>query len=290
MTTTDNPAGQSALDTHSGAAGGVQTEPAAATRAPTPRRRPRRPVHTLDDPTLLAFAALVDDLERVRIGTDNRIRSLTRDEVDADGVIRGLGLDENAPEVVALHGLRDTLAGLEKAATRELEKSMKRHPLGDWVAQQKGVGMKQAARLLAAVGDPAVNSATGEYRTVAQLWSFSGLRVADGEAVKHRKGVRSNWSTVAKTRAYLVAASAIKQVDRKAHPKDDDAPIAHTDDCGCAPLRVVYDARKAHTAGTHTDWTDGHRHNDAMRFVSKRLLREMWRAARLIHSVREVTA
>jgi hypothetical protein len=46
---------------------------------------------------------------------------------------------------------------------------------------------------------------------------------------------------------------------------------------------VTYDARRAHTAVTHPDWTDGHSHNDALRVASKAILRDLWRAARDWH-------
>lgn len=37
------------------------------------------------------------------------------------------------------------------------------------------------------------------------------------------------------------------------------------------------------SAITHPEWTPGHSQNDAMRILMKRLLRNLWRAARDIH-------
>ena len=71
-------------------------------------------------------------------------------------------------------------------------------------------------------------------------------------AAKRRKGQRANWSNTAK-RAFLCAQS--HQASR-------------------IPLRATYDARRAHTAVTHPDWTLGHSHNDALRIVSKAILRD----------------
>lgn len=82
-------------------------------------------------------------------------------------------------------------------------------------------------------------------------------------AARRRKGERANWSTTAKTRAYLIAESCIKQAK--------------------SPFRPVYDNRRARTAVTHPDWTLGHSHNDAMRIVAQAILKDLWRAARDIH-------
>jgi hypothetical protein len=64
-------------------------------------------------------------------------------------------------------------------------------------------------------------------------------------------------------RAYLIATSCIKQAR--------------------SPYRAVYDNRRAHTATTHPDWTAGHSHNDALRIVSKAILKDLWLAARDLH-------
>jgi len=84
-----------------------------------------------------------------------------------------------------------------------------------------------------------------------------------GVAARRRKGVRANWSTDAKTRAYLIAASCIKQAR--------------------SPYRAVYDTRRAHTSITHPEWSPGHSHNDALRVASKAILRDLWAAARDSH-------
>lgn len=82
-------------------------------------------------------------------------------------------------------------------------------------------------------------------------------------AARRQKGVKANWSTDAKVRAYLIATSCIRQPGSE--------------------YRAVYDQRRAHTATTHPEWTPGHSHNDALRILSKRILRDLWRAARNHH-------
>jgi len=255
------------------------------------------PRPSLFDPTLYTLAQYLDDVEGLRKAQGNRRRILTTTEPDEDGVMRGFGLDSTHPVVATIEAQIEQLEAIEHQAILSLNRAMRKHPLAGWQKQAKGVGEKQLARLLAAIGDPYINATTGQPRTVSQLWAYSGLHVlpagaiddpspegraplpgakqatggdsghglydnhnADaGVAARRRKGVQSNWSTDAKTRAYLIATSCIKQQ---------------------GPYREVYLARREHTAVTRPDWTPGHSHADGLRIVSKRILRDLWRAAR----------
>jgi hypothetical protein len=104
-----------------------------------------------------------------------------------------------------------------------------------------------------------------------------------GVAPKRARGQKANWSTKAKTKAYLIAESCAKQLIKPCAKADETKWAIHVDGCTCSVYRVVYDIRRAHTAGTRPDWTDGHSHNDALRVVSKAILRDLWRAARDWH-------
>lgn len=298
--------------THGGA---DHSRPAGAEVPPVPMSE----VPLLADPLLVLLAGTVDDLERTRIAMDNRVRQLTRNTADADGVERGFGLDETAPTVATLAALTVTLKCAEDDAVKLLRRALRAHPLGGWVRETVGVGEKQGARLLAAIGDPYWNILHDRPRTVSELWAYCGHHVlradqctvhthemnvsadpcfpvgqargvahnprADGDhssggdtrqgtcdardtgpgvAARPRKGQRSNWSATAKMRAHLIAQSCIKQ--------------AHS------PYRATYDARRAHTAVTHPDWTPGHSHNDALRITAKEILKGLWVAARDIHA------
>lgn len=268
--------------------------PSGAVRSSSPIAEPRHSGPILNDPTLLMAAQVVDDLERTRIANENRLRQMTRSVEDSDGNERGLGLDENHPDVARLAGIVAAMGDLEHQAVLGLQRAMRRHPLGPWVKAQKGVGEKQAARLLAAIGDPYWNTLHDRPRTVSELWAYSGLHVTPGQtgiddhrtaagdqttsggalapgetqvrpgvAARRRKGQKANWNTDAKTRAYLVAVSCMKVPG--------------------APYREAYLDRRAHTLLTHPEWTDGHSHNDALRVTSKAILRDLWIAARDIH-------
>jgi hypothetical protein len=138
---------------------------------------PRTCAPRLADPVLAIAADVLDDLERVRIANENRLRQLTRDVEDEDGEQRGLGLPLDHPDVARLSMIVDTMAQSEHQAELNLKRMMRRHPLGPWVAQARGIGEKQAARLLATIGDPYWNDLHQRPRTVSELWAYAGYHV-----------------------------------------------------------------------------------------------------------------
>jgi hypothetical protein len=217
----------------------------------------------LSDPTLNTLAAQFSDIEQMRIATASRLRILTLDEADEDGVMRGWALPENHPSVIALRYQFEAFEIQEKTMEKALAKQLKTHPLHPWIKSQTGLGDKQMARLLGVIRDPYWNELYQRPRTVSELWAYSGLHVIDGQCAKRRKGQQSNWSAEAKSRIYLIAVSCIKQSK--------------------SPYRAVYDDRRAHTAITHPDWTDGHSHNDALRIMGKEILKQLWIQSRAIH-------
>lgn len=140
----------------------------------------------LADPLLALAADVLDDLEKVRIANENRLRQLTRSTEDSDGEVRGFGLDEAHPDVARLAALVGMLAEAEHKATLNLQRRMRYHALGPWAKAQKGLGEKQVARLLAAIGDPYIRpEITREDgaveptrpRTVSELWAYAGYHV-----------------------------------------------------------------------------------------------------------------
>lgn len=230
------------------------------------------------DPLLALAADVLDDLERVRIANENRLRQLTRTGADADGEERGFGLTTEHPDVARLADLVAALAKAEHDAELQLKRAMRRHPLGPWVAATRGIGEKQGARLLAAVGDPYWHTLEDRPRQVSELWSYCGY--GDAAVQVRRKGVRANWSTAAKMRGYLVAVSIVK---------------------AGGPYREVYDqARERYEVALHegacvrcgpsgspalpgSPLSAGHQHGRALRAIVKAVLRDLWLEARRLH-------
>lgn len=255
---------------------------------------------SLRDPWLGLAADALDDLERTRIANENRLRTLTTSEPDSDGNVRGFGLDHRVPEVKILQDLVTAIAAVEHQASLNLARAMRKHPLGPWVKAQAGVGERQAARLLAVVGDPYLREIFDEDgeivgyqpRTVSQLWALCGYRTDDGVAQRRQKGVKSNWNAKAKMRAYLIAEVCVRL---------DGKPDKNGKARARSPYRDVYDDRKAatqgrlhqapcvrcgpagHPAQPGSPWSDAHRHADAIRVAAKTLLKDLWIEARRIH-------
>lgn len=276
------------------------------------------------DPAFLALVAdTVDDLEKVRIAAENRLRHLIRDVADSDGEVRGLGLDARNPHVRRIAAIVQEISATEHKAVLALQNAMRKHPLGPWVKAQVGIGEKQSARLLAAIGDPYIRPELvcvdgtvepARPRMVSELWALCGLHVLParqvsddthtptaggnqtghpdqstndthwpsvGVAPKRQKGQRANWSTTAKTRAYLIAESCIKQ---------------HK-----SPYRAVYDEGRAKYSGAvhqvpcvrcgpsgkpaeiGSPLSAGHQHARAMRLVAKAILRDLWTESKRLH-------
>jgi hypothetical protein len=190
----------------------------------------------LHDAILAILAASLDDLERTRIATENRIRAL-RDEQGLAG----------SPFEAKLAALLDGLKTLEHQATLDLRRALRLHPLATFVKKTRGLGEKQAARLLAAIGDPATRE------NPAKLWQYAGH--GDPARSRKRRGQVVEFNPTAKMRVHLCAESMLR-----------------------AGNRDVYDRERAKWADRET--SDGHKHNHALRVVGKALLLDLWKASR----------
>lgn len=271
----------------------------------------------LDDPLLALAAASLDDLERTRIAAENRLRQLTRDEPDKDNVERGFGLPDDDPQVRSIAAVVAGLAALEHGAELSLKRQLRRHPLHGWIKGTVGVGEKQAARLLAAIGDPYWNTLHNRPRTVSELWSYCGYRVVPAGHTPTDAHGRSASGAPDIPADHLGSDTQLRTVGGEQQDGDPghECGDAHLRTAGVAvrrrkgqranwstvakmrafliaescikqsrsPYRALYDQRRAHTALTRPQWTPGHSHNDALRVVAKEVLKDLWRAARDVH-------
>lgn len=326
---------------------------------------------------LLALAAdTLDDLERARMAAKSRFRHMTRDEVDKDGGVRDLGLSTDVPEVLALAALVDGLTNLEHQAELALKRSLRQHPLGPWVKVTLGVGEKQGARLLAAIGDPYWNTLHNRPRTVSELWAFCGYHVlpvggqdprdthtriaagrdlkqaggavhepsdaqrrlgvapslaltlpashtprdahsrlaggaqagtgqrgddtqsstagadhsAGGDAGHHigvapgrARGQKSNWSSTAKMRAFLIAESCMQCRQSPYRAAYDDTRLKYAEATHQVECRRCGPAGRPAQPGSPL--SDGHKHARALRLVAKTILRDLWREGKRLHDL-----
>lgn len=233
------------------------------------------------DQELGLIAETLNDIENARIAASNR-----------DFQYRS-SLPTDLPSPLA--GVLAGLAEVEKEATKRLEKAMRVHPLGPWVKAQRGIGDKQAARLLAAIGNPYVKTVRATLpdgapdddlpdvhiprRGPAELWAYCGYsvlhpsddrdgpdalgpRVVAGVAPRRRKGQKANWNAAARMRAYLVAESCMKQAKGSKY-------------------RDVYDFGRAKY--DRPDLSLIVQHKRALRLVAKAVLRDLFLEAKRWH-------
>lgn len=262
---------------------------------------------------LSIFSDALDDLEAMRIATDNRIRSLVE--------VKGLA---GTPEEMRLHALAENIATLEHGATLDLKRALRAHPLGAWVKSTTGIGEKQGGRLIAAIGNPYMRPtlyrdgelvSPAQPRTVSQLWAYCGYHVLPasqahvatqdanaggdhsrdpaievanthsslaGVAPSRKKGQRANWNGTAKVRAFLVAESCIKNRNSPYRSVYEEARAHHAEATHAAECRRC--GPSGRPAPIDSPLSDGHKHARAMRKVAKEILKDLWREAKRLQT------
>lgn len=228
--------------------------------------------------SLLQMASeTLEDVERVRIAAENRARALVHPE-------QRICLPEDHPTVLAAKGLAEQLAEVEHTAEVAVKKTVRQTPIAEWLKsdESKGVGEKQAGRLLGVIGNPRmrIDGETGEVheRTVGQLWSYCGYAVRDGVAPRRKRGEQGNWNTKARMRAFLIAESCIKTKDQTKYrilydqAREKYAESVHEHPCAQCGV-------KGKPAQPGTELRDGHKHARALRIVAKEVLKDLWLAA-----------
>lgn len=250
----------------------------------------------LADPTLAMAADVVDDLERVKIANQNRLRTLTMDGE------HGHGLTLHHPDVQRLAALVKLLEDAEHQATLNLARIMRHHPLGPFVKNSKGIGEKQAARLLASIGDPYWNDLHNRPRRLRELYRFCGMDVVGtsahtgteshcrngaGSAPTKRKGERVTWSPDARMRLWLIASKCVmvgqggpyRAVYDEGRAKYAEA--VHATECKrCGP--------KGKPAQPGSPLSAAHQHARAIRLIAKAILRDLWTEAKRLHTDTEM--
>jgi hypothetical protein len=238
----------------------------------------------LADHYLWMASKALDELEATRKANENRLRQLQDPDTFA--------LPADNPRVVAYAELVKSIKAVEDSTIKELEKTMRAHPFGEFQADLIGVGAKQLARLLAAIRDPYWNDNAGASRTFGQLKAYCGLDVRNGEAPRLKRGQQCNWNSDAKMRLWNIAAKTIMfdgALDKNGKPRPR------------SPYRDVYDAAKEKYADT-THPTScarcgpkgkpaqpgslrsaGHQHACSIRLVMVAILRDLYDEAVRLH-------
>jgi hypothetical protein len=193
------------------------------------------------DPLLLELRVTAELLDRVEAARMETSKRLLAFQRDRNVTMPHLDV------------ILEEAARLEHQVILELQRAIRRHPLAAWQKSIHGLGEKQFARLISELGDPA------DRKTVSQLWAYCGF----DPNRRRRKGMSQDQLLAcgnprAKSRAYLVGRQFVKMTR--------------------SPYRPLYDSKKAEYL--ERGWTRGHADNAAVRFITKRFLRDLWVAAR----------
>ena len=150
----------------------------------------------------------------------------------------------------------------ETEETKAMEKLAMTLPAWAWAEGVRGLSARGLAVIVGEAGD------IGNYATVSKLWKRCGLAVMDGvrQGGLPKNASKETWIAHGYNRQRRSRLWVIGDVLMKTN--------------GDGPYRAVYDLRREYTAVTHPDWTKMHSHLDAQRVMTKRLLRDLWRAWR----------
>ena len=183
----------------------------------------------------------------------------------------------------ASHSGKAQFEEVEKDRAREMERLAKQLPAwGTFGVSVRGFGPLGLAIIVAEAGD------LDEYASHSKLWKRMGLAVIDGA----RQGIVSSGLTGAARSAAWIS-HGYSPVRRSRMFTIGDALLKGN---GNGPYRAAYAHRRAWTQKTHPEWwldakgesklnkqgmpSSSHGHNDAQRYMEKRLLRDLWRAWR----------
>lgn len=231
------------------------------------------------------YARQLWDAQKDRIVASNRVKAMER-----DGLADYAG---PANEVVANY------LKIERDIEKILVADARRHFMRDWIEAQRGIGLPGFARLLGVTGD------ISRFPTVSKLWKYLGLHVVDGHAPKRKKG--ESWTHTECGFWHLRTCKPDCKTDHHPNCVEGGIGTAYAPQgrvlChqlgeaivkvgGDGPYRRAYDERKAYYERERPDWTQAHRHNAAMRFAVKLLVRNLWQEwhARSGHTIVRETA
>jgi hypothetical protein len=165
-------------------------------------------------------------------------------------------------------------------AERDLCKLVRKIPIHAWAKTILGLGEVSLAGIIGEAGGKD-GIGPGDYKSVSALWKRMGLAVISGGRQRRVTGADAlDHGYCAERRSHMwnIGACIIKAQIRS--EKDDDGKKIAGSEYSRGELGGVYLARKAYlnerNAGRESPMTPMHIHNDAARYMTKRLLRQLW--------------
>ncbi len=146
----------------------------------------------------------------------------------------------------------------------EMKRIVRKLPVYPWAKAVTGFGELGLAVVIAEAGDLA------KYPKKGHLWKRLGLAV-------HGDKAYSTWRMKGGLTAEEWTAAGYSPRRRAEVFAVISEPLFRAQSVAQGPYRAVYDRRRAATAEAHADWTKAHSHMDALRVMTKYLLRDLWR-------------
>jgi hypothetical protein len=166
----------------------------------------------------------------------------------------------------AIEPLQNARHGIEL----EMKKAGRSLPIAPWAKAVHGLGELGLAVIVAEAGDLA------KYPKKGHLWKRLGLAVHEGKAY-------STWRMKGGLTAEQWTEAGYSPRRRAEVYAVISEPLFRAQSVAEGPYRTIYDRRRAATAETHADWTKAHSHMDALRVMTKYLLRDLWQEWRRVN-------
>jgi hypothetical protein len=229
------------------------------------------------------FTAWSPDLPEKEAAKQNarvhQIIKMARDPDDADAIATLV-----RPQVEAIDASREIWDQQRAVAEKERLRLVRMLPIAAWLDTVKGAGPSSLADIIGEAGD------IGTYATHSRLWKRLGFAPYDGfagstwkrETWRPRKLTSEEWIAnpfsgerygIMRSLADSMFRANWQGADNKNNDTGASRPNGHYGE--------LYARRRAHTKITHEDWSDGHAHADALRYMFKKYLRDLWKAWRM---------
>ena len=167
-------------------------------------------------------------------------------------------------------------AGLDATtkARHGIELEMKRIarslPIYEWAKPIKGFGELGLAVLLAEAGN------LSDYRKKGHLWKRLGLAPYNGQAL-------STWRRTGGLSAAEWTEAGYSPTRRAEIFSCISDPLFRQQTCTAGPYRDIYDQRRERFEERNPDSTKMHYHRDALRIMTKHLIKHTWQEWRRLH-------
>lgn len=194
---------------------------------------------------------------------------------------KGCELPEVASDLEVIAQSLEPLAAMRKGIEKEMRRIARNLPVWAWAEGVRGLGDLGLAVIVAECGD------LSKYSNPAKVWKRLGLAPVEKNGVSM---AASNWRKKGGLTAEdwtAIGYSPRRRAEIFACVGD---PLFRQQSVLSGPYRLAYDIRRARTAETHPDWTAGHSHGDAIRVMTKELLRDLWAAWNGERAIIELTS